>query len=72
VIGFHFHPIMGHFSVDDPKLNPLFETISGLGVPVMVDTSIRFRNRGGLDMEAGLLLSVIWVDAAPGTEGSSP
>jgi uncharacterized protein len=37
VIGFHFHPIMGHFSVDDPKLNPLFETISGLGVPVMVD-----------------------------------
>jgi hypothetical protein len=37
VVGFHFHPIMGHFSVDDPKLNPLFETISGLGVPVMVD-----------------------------------
>ena len=37
VIGFHFHPIMGHFSVDDPKLSPLFETISGLGVPVMVD-----------------------------------
>jgi uncharacterized protein len=37
VIGFHFHPIMGHFSVDDPKLNPLFETISRLGVPVMVD-----------------------------------
>src|SRR3954471_17202736 len=37
VIGFHFHPIMGHFSVDDPALRPLFETISGLGVPVMVD-----------------------------------
>jgi uncharacterized protein len=37
VIGFHFHPIMGHFRVDDPALRPLFETISGLGVPVMVD-----------------------------------
>lgn len=28
---------MGHFRVDDPALRPLFETISGLGVPVMVD-----------------------------------
>ena len=37
VLGFHFHPIMGHFAVDDPALNPLFETIAGLGVPVMVD-----------------------------------
>ncbi|MBV9382662.1 MAG: amidohydrolase [Streptosporangiaceae bacterium] len=37
VLGFHFHPIMGHFAVDDPALNPLFETIAGLGVPVMID-----------------------------------
>jgi predicted TIM-barrel fold metal-dependent hydrolase len=37
VIGFHFHPIMGHFAVDDPSLNPLFETIAGLRVPVMID-----------------------------------
>jgi predicted TIM-barrel fold metal-dependent hydrolase len=37
VIGFHFHPIMGHFAVDDPSLEPLFETIAGLGVPVMID-----------------------------------
>lgn len=37
VLGFHFHPIMGHFSVDDPALRPLWETISGLGVPVMID-----------------------------------
>lgn len=28
VIGFHFHPIMGHFRVDDPALRPLFETIN--------------------------------------------
>src|ERR1700730_13776640 len=28
VIGFHFHPIMGHFSVDDPRWRPLFERIS--------------------------------------------
>lgn len=37
VLGFHFHPIMGHFRVDDPALRPLFDTISSLGVPVMVD-----------------------------------
>ena len=37
VLGFHFHPIMGHFAVDDTALNPLFETIAGLGVPVMID-----------------------------------
>jgi uncharacterized protein len=37
VLGFHFHPIMGHFAVDDPALNPLFETIAGLRVPVMID-----------------------------------
>jgi uncharacterized protein len=37
VLGFHFHPIMGRFRVDDRELYPLWETISGLGVPVMVD-----------------------------------
>jgi hypothetical protein len=37
VLGFHFHPIMGRYAVDDPALAPLFETISGLGVPVMID-----------------------------------
>ena len=37
VLGFHFHPIMGHFPVDDPALQPLFDTIAGLGVPVMID-----------------------------------
>ncbi len=37
VLGFHFHPIMGRFAVDDPALKPLFETINALGVPVMVD-----------------------------------
>jgi predicted TIM-barrel fold metal-dependent hydrolase len=37
VLGFHFHPIMGHFAVDEPALNPLFETIAGLRVPVMID-----------------------------------
>lgn len=37
VLGFHFHPIMGHFAVDDPALDPLFETIAGLRVPVMID-----------------------------------
>jgi predicted TIM-barrel fold metal-dependent hydrolase len=37
VLGFHFHPIMGRFNVDDPTLSPLFEAIDGMGVPIMVD-----------------------------------
>jgi predicted TIM-barrel fold metal-dependent hydrolase len=37
MLGFHFHPIMGHFSMDDRRFYPLWETIAGLGVPVMVD-----------------------------------
>jgi predicted TIM-barrel fold metal-dependent hydrolase len=47
VLGFHFHPIMGHFSVDDPSLAPLFEAIEGLGVAVMIDV-------GTTGMGAGL------------------
>ena len=37
MLGFHFHPIMGHFSVDERKLYPLWETINSLKVPVMID-----------------------------------
>jgi uncharacterized protein len=37
VLGFHFHPIMGHYAVDDPAHAELFDTISSLGVPVLVD-----------------------------------
>jgi uncharacterized protein len=37
VLGFHFHPIMGRYSVDDPRFHPLFGAISALGVPVLVD-----------------------------------
>jgi predicted TIM-barrel fold metal-dependent hydrolase len=37
VFGFHFHPIMGRYSVDDPELAPLFDVINSLGVPVMID-----------------------------------
>lgn len=37
VLGFHFHPITGHYAVDAPALKPLFETIAGLGVPVLID-----------------------------------
>lgn len=37
VLGFHFHPIMGRYRVDDRELYPLWETISELGVPVMID-----------------------------------
>lgn len=37
LLGFHFHPIMGHFAIDERRLYPLWETISALGVPIMVD-----------------------------------
>ncbi len=37
MLGFHFHPIMGHFAVNDSRLRPLFETINELRVPVMID-----------------------------------
>lgn len=37
VLGFHFHPIVGRYSVDDTSLYPLWETISALKVPVMID-----------------------------------
>ena len=37
VLGFHFHPIIGRYSVDDPALAPLFDALSGMGVPVMID-----------------------------------
>src|SRR4051794_18923923 len=47
VLGFHFHPIMGHFRVDDPRHRPLFECIADLGLPVMIDV-------GTTGMGAGL------------------
>jgi predicted TIM-barrel fold metal-dependent hydrolase len=47
MLGFHFHPIMGHFSVDDRRLYPLWETINALKVPVMIDV-------GTTGMGAGL------------------
>lgn len=37
MLGFHFHPIMGHFAVNDRRLYPLFELINQLRVPVMID-----------------------------------
>jgi len=47
LLGFHFHPIMGRFSVDDPRFFPLFEAIAALRVPVMIDV-------GTTGMGAGL------------------
>ena len=47
MLGFHFHPIMGRYSVDDERLRPLFELIDSLGVPVMIDV-------GTTGMGAGL------------------
>jgi predicted TIM-barrel fold metal-dependent hydrolase len=37
MLGFHFHPIIGHFAVNDRQLYPLFEVINELRVPVMID-----------------------------------
>jgi len=47
MLGFHFHPIMGRFAVDDRRFYPLWETIDDLGVPVMIDV-------GTTGMGAGL------------------
>jgi len=47
MLGFHFHPIMGRYSVDDARLQPLFEVIESLKVPVMIDV-------GTTGMGAGL------------------
>jgi predicted TIM-barrel fold metal-dependent hydrolase len=40
MIGFHFHPIMQHFSVDERQYYPLWEEIAGLNVPVMIDVGM--------------------------------
>lgn len=40
MLGFHFHPIMQHFSVDEARYYPLFEEIAALGVPVMIDVGM--------------------------------
>jgi predicted TIM-barrel fold metal-dependent hydrolase len=37
MLGFHFHPIMGHYAANDRRLYPLFEIINSLKVPVMID-----------------------------------
>jgi uncharacterized protein len=37
LIGFHFHPIMQRFAVNDARYRPLFEEISSLGAAVMID-----------------------------------
>jgi hypothetical protein len=36
-LGFHFHPIMQHFAVNDRKHYPLFELLDELGAAVMID-----------------------------------
>jgi len=40
MMGFHFHPIMQHFAVDDRRYYPLFEEITALKVPVMIDVGM--------------------------------
>ena len=37
MLGFHFHPIMQHFAVNDRRFYPLFETINALRAAVMID-----------------------------------
>ena len=36
-VGFHFHPIMQHFAVNDTRFYPLFELLDELGAAVMID-----------------------------------
>ena len=37
MLGFHIHPIMQHFAVDERRFYPLFETINALKAAVMID-----------------------------------
>jgi uncharacterized protein len=37
MLGFHFHPIMGQFAVNERRFYPLWEAINALKVPVMID-----------------------------------
>src|SRR4030095_3884435 len=37
LVGFHFHPIMQHFAVNDRRYYPLFEVINELKAAVMID-----------------------------------
>ncbi len=46
-VGFHFHPIMQHFAVNERRFYPLFEVIGELGAAVMIDV-------GTTGMGAGL------------------
>ncbi len=36
-VGFHFHPIMQHFAVNDTRFYPLFGLLDELGAAVMID-----------------------------------
>ena len=58
LMGFHFHPIMQHFAVDERRFYPLFETINALKAVVMLDvgtTGTRTDRSGG--RRAGVLRS---------------
>jgi hypothetical protein len=81
MMGFHFHPIMGHFAVNDRRLYPLWEAIAALDVPVMIDvgttgmgagmpggmgTKIRHAHPAAIDELAADFPSLTIVAAHPG------
>ncbi|GAC1324884.1 MAG: 4-hydroxyphenyl-beta-ketoacyl-CoA hydrolase [Chloroflexota bacterium] len=81
VLGFHFHPIMNRFAVDDRQFYPLWETIAALKVPVMIDvgttgmgagmpggsgTRIRYAHPSAIDGLAADFPDLLIVMAHPG------
>jgi len=56
LIGFHFHPIMQHFAVNDRRYYPLFELIDELKAAVMIDvgTTGMARHAGGMGRGSGM------------------
>lgn len=40
MLGLHFHPISGHYAVNERRFYPLWETIASLNVPVMIDVGM--------------------------------
>ena len=50
MLGFHFHPIMGHFAVNDRRLYPLFELINQPALTVKGQVA----HSGGMDKFAAM------------------
>jgi hypothetical protein len=67
MLGFHFHPIMGHYAVNDRALYPLFETIGmGAGMPGGMGAKLRHAHPAAIDELAADFPNLTIIAAHPG------